>query len=67
MTKETLEKRNSYRNPVLAEAMRSMGYVNRYGYGIQRTQAMLRANGHPPAEFEIDDKVFLVTVRRRSA
>ena len=67
VTRETLDRRNSYRNPVLAEAMRSMNYVNRYGYGIQRTQAMLQANGNPPAEFEIDDKVFLVTVRRRPA
>ena len=66
VTRETLERRNSYRNPVLAEAMRAMGYVNRYGYGIQRAQAMLRENGNPPAEFEIDDKVFLVTIRRRA-
>lgn len=67
VTRETLERRNSYRNPVLAEAMHSMGYVNRYGYGIQRAQAMLKANGNPPAEFDIDDKVFLVTIRRRPA
>lgn len=66
VTRETLERRNSYRNPVLAEAMRAMGYVNRYGYGIQRAQVMLRENGNPPAEFEIDDKVFLVTIRRRA-
>lgn len=66
VTKETLTRRNSYRNPVLAEAMRSMEYVNRYGYGIQRAQSMLQANGNPPAEFEIDDKVFLVTIRRRA-
>lgn len=67
VTKETLDRRNSYRNPVLAEAMRSMDYVNRYGYGIQRARAMLSANGHPPPEFEIDDKVFLVIIRRRPA
>ena len=66
VTIETLERRNSYRNPVLAEAMRAMGYVNRYGYGIQRAQTMLHANGNPPAEFVIDDKVFLVTIRRRA-
>lgn len=67
VTPATLTRRNSYRNPVLAEAMKSMNYVNRYGYGIQRAQALLEANGNPPAEFEIDDKVFLVTVRRRGA
>lgn len=66
VTSATLTRRNSYRNPVLAEAMKSMDYVNRYGYGIQRAQDLLVANGNPPPEFEIDDKVFLVTVRRRA-
>ena len=65
VTKDTLDRRNSYRNPVLAEAMLAMGYVNRYGYGIQRAQKLLRDNGNPPAEFEIDDKIVLVTIRRR--
>lgn len=67
VTRDTLTRRNSYRNPVLAEAMKSMDYVNRYGYGIQRAQDLLAANGNPPPEFEIDDKVFLVTLRRRPA
>lgn len=66
VTRDTLTRRNSYRNPVLAEAMKSMDYVNRYGYGIQRAQALLQANGNPPPEFEIDDKVVLVTIRKRS-
>jgi ATP-dependent DNA helicase RecG len=67
VTRDTLTRRNSYRNPVLAEAMKSMDYVNRYGYGIQRAQALLEQNGNPPPEFEIDDKVFLVTIRKRPA
>jgi ATP-dependent DNA helicase RecG len=66
VTKDTLTRRNSYRNPVLAEAMKSMDYVNRYGYGIQRAKDLLASNGNPPPEFEIDDKVFLVTIRRRT-
>lgn len=67
VTRDTLTRRNSYRNPVLAEAMKSMAYVNRYGYGIQRAQELLASNGNPPPEFEIDDKVFLVTIRKRPA
>lgn len=66
VTEATLTRRNSYRNPVLAEAMKSMNYVNRYGYGIQRAQDLLVTNGSPQAEFQIDDKVFLVTIRRRA-
>lgn len=64
VTRETLSRRNSYRNPVIAEALKTMGYVNKFGYGIQRTEALLQDNGNPPAEFEIDDKVFGVTIRR---
>lgn len=67
VTAATLTRRNSYRNPVIAEAMKAMDYVNRYGYGIQRAQDLLAANANPPAEFEIDDRVFLVTLRRRPA
>ncbi len=67
VTQETLTRRNSYRNPVLAEALKAMDYVNRYGYGIQRANELLRQNGNPEAEFEIDDKVFLVAIKRRDA
>lgn len=67
VTRETLRRRNSYRNPVIAEALKAMGYVNKFGYGIQRAEALLQANGNPPAEFEIDDKVFGVTIRRNNA
>lgn len=67
VTAATLTRRNSYRNPVLAEAMKSMDYVNRYGYGIQRAQDLLAANGNPPPKFDIDDKVFLVTIHKRAA
>jgi len=64
VTRETLSRRNSYRNPVIAEALKAMSYVNKFGYGIQRAEALLLENGNPPAEFEIDDKVFGVTIRK---
>lgn len=57
--------RNDYRNPVVAEAMRSLGYVNRYGQGIARARKALRDNGNPPAEFTMDSRWFSVTVRPR--
>ena len=67
VTKETLTERNSYRNPIIAEAMHSLGYVNRYGYGIQRAQAALKENGNSPAEFDTRDHIFLAVIRRRTA
>ncbi len=66
VTKETLTRRNSYRNPVIAEALKELGYVNRFGYGIQRAIAALAANGSVAPRFDIDEKVFLVSLFRRS-
>jgi ATP-dependent DNA helicase RecG len=64
VTPETLTTTNSYRNPVIAECMKSLGFVNRFDYGIQRAISLLEHNGNPASEFKIDDKVFLVTIRR---
>lgn len=66
-TPENFPTRNSYRNPVIAEAMKSLGFVNRFGYGVQRAQALLVQNGNPPAQFEFDEHSVLVKVYRRPA
>ncbi len=66
-TPENFPRRNSYRNPVIAEAMKSLGFVNRFGYGVQRAQELLKKNGNPPAEFEFDDRTVLVKIYRRGA
>lgn len=66
VTRDTLTRRNAYRNPVLAEALKAMDYVNKFGYGIQRAEQLLRDAGHPPPDFEIDDRVFGVTIRGRT-
>lgn len=57
---------NSYRNPVIAEAMKALGYVNRFGYGISRAQRLLDENGNPPAEFDFEPHTVSVVVRRRN-
>jgi ATP-dependent DNA helicase RecG len=44
-----------YRNPNLAEAMRVLGYVQKFGSGIQITRNLLQRAGHPEPEFEILD------------
>jgi len=55
----------SYRNPVIAEALKNLGYVNRYGRGVLRAQDALARNGSPEAEFVFDSGYVLVTIRRR--
>lgn len=64
-TPENFPTRNSYRNPVIAEAMKSLGFVNKFGYGVQRAQALLAQNGNPPAQFEFDEHAVLVKIYRR--
>jgi ATP-dependent DNA helicase RecG len=54
VTPENYTRNNSYRNPVIAVALKSLGYVNRYGYGIQRAQKLLADNENPPAEFNFE-------------
>lgn len=65
-TPQNFPTRNSYRNPVIAEAMKSLGFVNRFGYGVQRAQALLKQNGNLPAEFEFDEHSVLVKIYRRT-
>gem|GEM_PF-2173718 len=45
---------NDYRNPLVAEAMRVMKYVNKFNRGVTRVQEMLKDNGNPSAEFDVN-------------
>lgn len=44
---------NDYRNPIIAEAMRGMKYVNMFNRGIQRVKTMLKDNGNPEPIFNV--------------
>ena len=52
----------SYRNPNLAEAMRNLGFVQRYGIGIPLANQLLRQAGHPEMEFNVDVNNVQVTI-----
>jgi len=54
-----------YRNPHLAEAMKNLGYVQRFRVGIQLARQQLQKNGNPPMEFNVEDSYLLVTLKRR--
>jgi len=62
-TTENFPRQTSYRNPVLAEAMKTLGYVNKFGSGVLRSQQALAKNGHPPAEFQFETNYFLTTIK----
>ncbi|WP_413162547.1 ATP-binding protein [Capilliphycus salinus ALCB114379] len=54
-----------YRNPNLAEALKNLGYVQRFGMGIQIARKELQKNGNPLPEFMVEDTYVLVMIRRR--
>ncbi|MBN2494410.1 MAG: putative DNA binding domain-containing protein [Deltaproteobacteria bacterium] len=55
-----------YRNPHLAEAMKILGYVQRFGVGIAIARRELEKNTNPPLEFEVEPAHVLVRIRRRA-
>jgi ATP-dependent DNA helicase RecG len=46
---------NDYRNPVIAVAMKTLGYVNQFGRGVETVQEELKANKNGLAVFKFDD------------
>lgn len=54
---------SDYRNPVLASALKSLGFVQRFGFGIAEARRSMVENGNPPIEFEVEAANVLVTLR----
>ena len=60
------ESLTDYRNPNLADAMKTMGIVERFGFGIAAARATCAANGNPPPEFDARSTHVLAIVRSRA-
>ncbi len=56
-----------YRNPNLADAMKTLGFVQRFGVGIPIARKKLAAAGHPEPEFDISNNFVRVTIKARGA
>jgi ATP-dependent DNA helicase RecG len=54
-----------YRNPLLAEVMKSLGYVQRFGLGFPLATRELRRNGNPDLQIDASASAVLITLRRR--
>lgn len=52
-----------YRNPHIAEAMKNLGYVQRFGFGLPIAKKQMADNGNPPLEFNTHANSVLVTAR----
>jgi ATP-dependent DNA helicase RecG len=55
----------AYRNPILAEAAKILGFVNRFGRGISLAEREFLRNGSPPVQFDPGSNFFLATAWRR--
>ncbi|MBN8729185.1 MAG: putative DNA binding domain-containing protein [Acidobacteria bacterium] len=54
-----------YRNPHLAEAMKNLGYVQRFGAGFEIARSALIQNDNPPLEILVEDTYIAVIIRSR--
>ncbi|WP_395791706.1 ATP-binding protein [Aquimonas sp.] len=54
---------SDYRNPILAAALKNMGFVQRFGFGIAEARRAMAANGNPPPEFQVEPTNVLATLR----
>ena len=52
-----------YRNPNLADAMKVLGFVQRFGVGIATAREALKSAGHPKPKFLVDDHFVTAVVR----
>ena len=54
---------SDYRNPVLAGALKNLGFVQRFGFGIAEARRAMAANGNPMPEFHVEPTNVLATLR----
>lgn len=51
---ENFPNASDYRNPMIASAMKILGYVNRFNFGVKNAEKKLAENGNPPARFDLN-------------
>ena len=53
---ENFPNETDYRNPMIAAAMKTLGYVNQFGMGLQTAKETLEHYDCKPAEYILDDR-----------
>ena len=54
-----------YRNPNIADMFKTLGYVQRYGVGIQTAINEMKNNGNQPVEFKADESTVICILKAR--
>ena len=52
----------AYRNPMLAEGLKTLGVVERFGYGLVKARHAIASNGNPPLRTQFEPNFTLFTV-----
>jgi ATP-dependent DNA helicase RecG len=55
-----------YRNPVLAEGLKVLGFVQHFGMGVELARRACATNGNPAPEFGFSPRGLLCTIRIRT-
>ena len=58
---------NDYRNLIIAEAMKVLGYVNRQSRGVFRVQEELKENENGEPQYDFSFKTAVLVIERKSA
>lgn len=67
-TPDNFPHQNDYRNPIIAEALKILGYVNKFNRGIATIKNELEKNGNPNPYFEYNLKhIFSVTIFKKNS
>jgi ATP-dependent DNA helicase RecG len=66
LTKEQFPNGTAYRNPVLAEAVKTLGFANRFGRGIALAKSWLQRNGSPDLAYIVGENHLAMIVRKRA-
>ncbi len=65
LTRDHFPLGTSYRNPVLAEAAKTLGFANQFGRGIALAKKLLLQNQSPNLEYIVGENHLAAIIRRR--
>lgn len=54
-----------YRNPGIGSALKTLGFIQSFGRGIEIARRELERNGNPPLEFKVNESSVLCVIRKR--
>ncbi|MDR0598169.1 MAG: putative DNA binding domain-containing protein [Treponema sp.] len=55
----------SYRNKNIADVLKTIGVIQRFGLGLRLARDAMAANGNPPIEFEVDSGFVRCVLKKR--